>query len=196
MIIGVTGLIGSGKSTVTKTFASLGAAVIDADVIGKQVVENDPVVLYQLVLAFGDIILNPDGKLNRRQLGLLAFSSVAKTTLLNSIVHPALLRKLDKDILAARRKTCHTVVDAALLINWRYQERVDVTILVSATVKNRLDRLASIGLSRAEFLQRSKSQLPLNQLRKMSDIVVSNNHSIDILRKKSAKLYHELTEKG
>ncbi|MCK5126728.1 MAG: dephospho-CoA kinase [candidate division Zixibacteria bacterium] len=196
MIIGVTGLIGSGKSFVTDIFESLGAVRIDADLIGKEVVDTDPVVFYRLVLEFGKTILNSNYSLNRKELGKLAFSSKKNTELLNSIVHPALLERLDNRINLVRSTNSHAVVDAALLIHWKYYKNVDKTIVVTASKKVRTERLLTRGLTIEEVLQRSKSQLSLSELKRYSDIELSNNHSKENLRKKAIKLYRELTEKG
>lgn len=196
MIIGVVGLIGCGKSTVTDVFASLGAEVIDADVIGREVVDSDPVVLYRLVLAFGDTILNRDNTLNRRELGHLAFANADATQTLNKIVHPELLRRLDAKIASARGRKIHAVVDAALLIYWEYHTKVDTTILVTATADRRRQRMAGRGLSADEFRARTKSQLSESYLKKNADIILANNNTLDSLRRRAEKLYRELTEKG
>lgn len=196
MIFGVTGLIGSGKSTVARVFARMGATLIDCDRIGKEVVESDPAVLYRLVLEFGSTILTADKKLDRRRLGQLAFSSPEKTARLNAIVHPALLAELDNRIQRARRRHTHAVVDAALLVYWKYYSRMDATILVSSYARLRTARLRRAGLSREEIGQRTKSQLSLAELHRHSDRVITNNKDLLSLQRKARKLYHELTERG
>jgi len=194
MIIGVTGLIGSGKSEVVDVFHQLGAKLIDCDGIGREVVENDQKILYRLALEFGESILTPAKKLDRRQLGRLAFSDPERTKTLNAIVHPALLAELDRRLAAAREQGHNAVVDAALLIYWNYQSKMDFTVLVSSHTTIRIRRLLDRGLSREEIRQRMKSQLPLSYLRERSDIVVTNNQSLDILRKKAKILYLKLAE--
>lgn len=196
MIFGVVGLIGSGKTAVSEVFARLGAEVIDADKIGREVVESDHTVLYQLVLEFGETILKKDKSLDRKKLGRLAFANPSSTKKLNDIVHPELLRRLDKAVQAARQSGCHAVVDAALLIYWNYQKKVDTTILVTAKSATRQRRLAARGLSVAEFHERTKSQLSESYLKKHSDIILTNDGTIDSLILRAEKLYHELTEKG
>ncbi len=196
MIIGITGQIGCGKSSVTGVFQSLGAEVIDADLIGKEVVETDSVVLFRLIMTFGKSILNSDNTLNRRQLGKLAFVDKESTEKLNRIVHPELLRRLDVIVASARRKHVHAIIDAALLIYWNYHKKVDKTILVTSTISSRKARIKAIGLSEFELVQRSKSQLSEAYLKKQSSIVLTNNGSLESLHKKARKLYAELTEKG
>jgi dephospho-CoA kinase len=195
MIIGVTGLIGSGKSEVAAVFCKQGAKLIDCDRIGREVVEKDRDLQYRLVLEFGDSILTTGKKLDRRQLGRLAFSNVEKTEALNSIVHPALLAELDRRMAKARQENYHAVVDAALLIYWEYQKKVDFTILVSSHTRNRIRRLLDGGLSRVEIERRTSAQLPLSYLRTRSDFVLTNNEDLISLRKKAKILYLELTKR-
>jgi dephospho-CoA kinase len=195
MILGVTGLIGSGKSEVAGVFGRLGARIIDCDRIGREVVENDQEILYRLSLEFGSNILDKKKRLNRRQLGHLAFESPDKTAFLNSIVHPALLAELDRRLEHARKNHYHAVVDAALLIFWKYHQKMDFTILVSSFTRNRIRRLIAAGLTTREIDQRTKSQLPLSHLRKHSDFVLTNNNDRGELRKKAKILYLELSRR-
>lgn len=196
MIIGVTGLIGSGKSAVTAIFKSLGAEVADADLLGKEVVDNDPGVLYRLALEFGDSILTRHKTLNRRELGRLAFASKEATARLNDIVHPALLKKLDDIIAQARKNNRILIIDAALLIYWNYHKRIDVTILVSSTADCRRRRMMAKGLTESEFRSRTASQLSEGVLRQAADLVLTNNGTLENLQKQAEKLYRDLTEMG
>ncbi|MEZ5359216.1 MAG: dephospho-CoA kinase [Candidatus Zixiibacteriota bacterium] len=196
MIFGIVGLIGSGKTAVTEVFARLGAEIIDADKIGREVVESDPSVLYQLVMAFGETILKKDRSLDRRKLGQLAFANPEATNKLNEIVHPELLRRLDEKVNAARVAGRHAVVDAALLIFWNYQGKMDTTIVVTARAANRRKRLLGRGLSAGEVAARTKSQLSEAYLKKHADIILSNDGSLKSLISRAEKLYCELTEKG
>jgi dephospho-CoA kinase len=192
MILGVTGLIGSGKSIVARTFEKEGAVLIDCDVIGRKVVEEDPALQYRLALEFGASILTGKKTIDRRELGRLAFSSTENTERLNAIVHPALLAELDRRIADVRRKKQHAVIDAALLIYWGYDKKVDLTILITATAKNRFARLRAEGLTEAEIKQRTKSQLPLSHMKKRSDIILTNNADRRSVRIRAGRLYHRL----
>jgi dephospho-CoA kinase len=194
MIIGVTGLIGSGKSEVATVFGKLGAKILDCDAIGKEVVDSDKNVLYKLVLEFGDSILTRQKRLDRRQLGRLAFSSIEKTELLNSIVHPPLLKRLDELVTDVRRKKYHAAIDAALLIYWNYHTKIDHTVLVSSTAAIRFERLQEKGSTLEEIRQRNRSQQTFSHLRKRSDSVITNNKDLSSLHKKAEKLYRQLTE--
>jgi dephospho-CoA kinase len=194
MILGVTGLIGSGKSTVARAFRDEGALLIDCDRIGREVVESDSTIQYQLVLAFGGSILTRRKTIDRRRLGRLAFSSAENTEKLNSIVHPALLAELDRRVRDARARGETAVIDAALLIYWNYHTKVDYTILVTAYTRNRMNRLRATGLTDDEIRQRTRSQLPLSHLRERSDFVLANNTNPEKLRTRAIMLYRRLAD--
>jgi len=193
VIIGLTGLIGSGKTEVARIFEGEGAHIIDADRIGREVVETDSVVFYRLIHEFGPTILHNEKELDRRKLGELAFSSIEKTDLLNSIVHPSLLTRLDALIAEARIKKVHTVVDAALLVYWGYHDKMDTTVLVSATAEIRTARLIAKGLTLAEIDRRTQSQLSEEILIRESNHILYNNGSHQDLADKAVNLYRKIT---
>lgn len=194
MILGVTGLIGSGKSIVAQAIEEQGAELIDCDLIGREVVEADAMLQYRLVLEFGAAILTSKKTINRRALGRLAFSSPENTDKLNALVHPALLAELDRRMTEVRRKKHNAVVDAALLVYWGYQKKVEATILVTATAKNRFARLRAAGLNDQEIMQRTKSQLSLSHLKEHADYVLTNNADRRSVQAKAVKLYRRLIE--
>lgn len=194
-IIGVTGGIGSGKTEVAKIFKKLGAKVISADQIGKEVVEKNPQVLKKLVKTFGQEILTKDKKLKRRKLGELAFSSVEKKDKLNKIVHPYLLSALRKKIEAFRKKGKGMMgVDAALIVEWGLQEELDYLVLVESTLKNRLKRLMEYqGYSQKEALKRVKMQLKDKIRRRHADCIIRNDKDLRELRKKVLFVWEKLS---
>jgi dephospho-CoA kinase len=194
VIIGLTGLIGSGKSEVAAIFARMGAIHIDADAIGRHVVDTDPVVFYRLLTVFGGSILNPNLTLNRKRLGRLAFSSPANAVKLNEIVHPPLLRRLDGEITQARRLGRHAVVDAALLVYWKYQSRMDYTVLVTSSARQRYKRMVERGFDRDEIRRRRRFQPSMTELRRHADYVIANNGDLAALREKARNLFLRLTE--
>ena len=196
MIIGLTGLFGSGKSEVAAVWEKLGAEAINADALGREVVKNDPMVFYRLILEFGPSIIGREGRLDRHRLGLLAFASRERTEVLNAIVHPPLLERLDRRIAQARRRKRPLVIDAALLVFWGYHRRVDGTVLVTATRENRYRRLKRRGFSEEEILRRSRSQLPEAALRRSADHILANNKDLLSLQKKAALLFRRLAERG
>jgi dephospho-CoA kinase len=192
MLIGITGQIGSGKSEVARIFEQLGAFVISADRIGKDVVEKDQKVLKKLVAAFGPEILTPTGKLRRRKLGEMALVSDKNKNKLNKIVHPYLLKELSRQSKEALRKYKMVVIDAALLVDWGWDKKVDKTILVHAGDKVKTARLIKKGYSLKEAKIRINAQLKYTLLRSHADIVIFNNKSLASLKKRVEKIFNKL----
>lgn len=194
--VGLTGQIACGKSSVARELQKLGAVVINADDIGREVVEQDTAVLRKLKSTFGSEITGSDGKLDRRKLGTKAFASDENTLKLNRIVHPALLARLRKQIARHRksRKTRLLVVDAALIFDWRLERELDVVVVVDSTRPNQLARLEMQGIGRREALQRIKRQIPKNRLRQLADAVIHNNGTPDQLVHKTWRLYARLVQ--
>ncbi len=195
MRIGITGQIGTGKSEVAAAFAGYGACVISADQIGKEVVESNRAILNKLARTFGRDILTNRGLLRRKLLGIRAFSSPENTRKLNGIVHPVLLKKLDLKVRQAERKYAIVVIDAALLIDWGWEKRVDLTILVNAGREIKLKRLQNKGYRRNEALKRLKSQRPYSELRRKSDLVILNNKDKKYLQYRVARILQKISLK-
>lgn len=193
MLIGITGQIGSGKTEVAKIFKKKGAYIISADKIGKDVVEKNKSVLKKLAAAFGQDILTPSGKLRRRKLGEMALVSEKNKKILNRIVHPHLLKELSRQVKSALKKNKIVVIDAALLIDWGWNKKVDLTILVHAGDKIKVARLMEKGYSNKEARIRLGSQLKYGTMRSRADIVIFNNKSLDNLKKRTEKIFNKLT---
>ena len=156
MLIGLTGLIGAGKSEVARIFKKNGAFVISADKIGKDVVDNNKTILKKLIQIFGQDIISKSGHLNRKKLGQLAFSSECCKEKLNSIVHPALLKELSAQVKEAKKMFDIVVIDAALLIQWGWDKKVDKTILVDTILRKRIQRLKAKGYTGDEVILEKK----------------------------------------
>lgn len=194
--VGLTGQIACGKSTVARELEKLGAVVINADDLGREVVETNPIVLKRLVSAFGAENVFTNRKLNRKKLAAIAFASDENTAKLNAIVHPELLKLLRKEIARhsrVRRKRL-LVVDAALLFDWKLDRELDVVIVVDSTLKNQLARLHRKGRDRRDALLRIKRQAPKSRLRKLADAVIHNNGTYDQLVQKTWRLYARLVQ--
>ncbi len=189
MLIGITGRIGSGKSEAARILKGLGAFIISADKVGRDVVETNPALLKKLVKFFGWQIITSRGKLKRRHLGRLAFSSPENRVKLNKLVHPYLLKELQKQTREAVKRHDVVIIDAALLIDWGWQERVDLTLLIHCGKQTQLSRLIQKGLTREEAAQRLKSQLSYRELRRFSDIVIFNNRDRDYLQNRLYKYW-------
>ena len=199
LVVGVTGGIGAGKSTVSRMFALWGALVIDADQIAREVVEKDPRILQDLAGAFGSGILQADGSLNRRELGRLAFRDRRSGERLNEILHPPILARL-KSLLAALRQSDYrgiVVVDAALLVECRVLGLVDKLVVVEAPEHLRRQRLMErTGLCAGEIRDRMAAQLPSTDKSKLADQLIVNDGPLSLLRERAAQIWKSFKEHG
>lgn len=192
MLLGLTGQIGAGKSTAARILAQFGAVIVDADMIGRQVVEQSPTLLKKLVKQFGRGILFPSGNLNRKALARVAFASPKSTRALNAIVHPYLLRELRRQVRLHLTRRKVVVIDAALLLDWRLDREVDQAIVITAPLAVRIKRMSGRGLSREDVVARQTSQPTLKAFRSRADYVVSNSGTVAELRHKLKKLWQTL----
>jgi dephospho-CoA kinase len=192
LTIGVTGGIGSGKSTVTQFLGELGAPIIDADKVGHAIYAPDGPAYHEVVAAFGRGILAADGTVDRRKLGPVVFADAAALKRLNSIVHPkmfARLREMVED-LRSRGERNPIVVEAAILIEANWQPLFDQIWLVMAAKERVIQRIErDRGLKPAQTEARIRSQLPDEERRKHATLVISNDGTIDQLREKVAGLW-------
>ena len=183
MIIGLTGQIGAGKSTVAKFLGDLGSSIVDADQIGRRVLDTDKAVKRQLVKAFGQGVVTRSGKIDRRAVASAAFASASARRRLNRIVHPPLLKELHRQVRRQNKSGKIVVIDAALLLEWKLDRKVDFVIVVGASARLRLSRMVSRGFSKADIRRRMKLQLPWAAYRKRVDIVITNAGSKTELRR-------------
>lgn len=176
--IGLTGGLGSGKSTVAAILAELGACIVDCDAIAREVVEPGEATLAQVVDAFGPGILRPDGRLNRRRLGALIFADEAARRRLEAILHPAIYARSAERIagLLEQGRCAAVVWDVPLLFETGAESVVDEVWVVTAPETVRLARLRQRDpdLSPEELAQRMRSQLPLEVKVARADVVIDN----------------------
>ncbi|WP_182201057.1 dephospho-CoA kinase [Paraliobacillus salinarum] len=182
-IIGLTGGIATGKSTVSNLFKASRIPVIDADQIAKQVVEPGEEAYHQIINTFGSSVIQEDGQLNRRKLGNIVFSNEKKRQLLNNIVHPqvknVMLNKRDRLI-----KENHPliVLDIPLLFESQLEDLVDMIVVVYSRPETQLARLMKRNkLTKEEATDRIQSQISITQKAEKADVILDNNGSIDEL---------------
>ncbi|MDX9856874.1 MAG: dephospho-CoA kinase [candidate division Zixibacteria bacterium] len=188
MVIGLTGQIGSGKSTAARILASFGARVIDADLIGREVVEQSAELRRRLARVFGKDVVDSRGRLIRKKLAVRAFATGASRDKLNMIVHPHLLRRLRSRI-REEQKRGPVVIDAALLLYWGMDREVDVTLVIHAGLETRLKRLQARGIQPGDAKARQRAQLPYAEFRTRADRVILNNGTPSDLRRKLRRFW-------
>ena len=196
MKVGLTGGIASGKSTVARVFAELGAHVIDADAVARDIVPPGSPALEQIARAFGRQVLRPDGALDRAALAALVFADDEKRLALEGILHPPILEEIDRRIAALERSDPGRliVVEAALILELGLQEGYDALVVVWAEPQQQEGRLMRRdGLSPEEAHRRIAAQMPLAQKRLRADFVVDNSRDEAFCRADAARVYRELT---
>ncbi|MCP9455856.1 MAG: dephospho-CoA kinase [Nitrospira sp.] len=175
VLVGLTGGVATGKSTVASMFKRCGAVIIDADALARSVVERGKPAWREIVKQFGRAVLNPDQTINRWTLGTIVFRDPAKRKQLEHIVHPRVAREQQRLIREACKRDPHAVVvyDVPLLFEAGIEKLVDYIVVVSSDRNTQIARLRTRdGLSRAEALRRIKSQLPLAKKRRLADFVL------------------------
>lgn len=191
-VVGLTGGIGSGKSTVSGYLISKNIEVIDADKIAREIVGPGSKVLEQLAKIFGQDILLPDGSLDRKKLGSIVFRDNQKREILNKITHHEIIGKIKSRIKEAHSKI--VVVDAPLLIETGLNQYVDEVWVVDVDDKIRIDRLINRDrLSESEIQERINSQLPREERLKYAKVILDNSGSLDYLLQQIDKQIERLT---
>lgn len=189
MIIGITGPTGSGKSTVSEQFKSLGFTVISADDISRNVQSKGSECLNKLVEHFGKKILNSDGSLNRKVLAQIVFADNESRLVLNQITHPYIIKEIlyQKDKFISRGKN-NIVIDAALLFESRLNEICDITLAVLASLENRLSRIIMRDKISTELaINRIKSQNTEEYYKNKADYIIYSDCNL-------VKLSHEINK--
>jgi dephospho-CoA kinase len=196
LVVGVTGGIGSGKSTVSRMMADLGARVLDADMIARKVLEDDPGLLARLTRTYGEDILTPDGSLDRRELGRRAFRDRSAREQLDRLMHPPILARTRQHLDRMRKQGYEGIVvlDAALLVECRALDLVDLLVVVTAPERLRHRRLRKDrGLSEEEIRARAAAQLPIEEKISRADEVIVNDGSREALGRKVERLWRRLS---
>ncbi|MCK4368605.1 MAG: dephospho-CoA kinase [Dehalococcoidales bacterium] len=196
-VIGLTGGIGSGKSTVSGFLKELGAVIIDADRVGHEVLKPDSGAWREVVAAFGKEILTPDGDIDRRKLGEIVFANNEALARLNQIMHPRIYALVKALIEEYRQQGVGVVVlEAPVLLEAGRPSLLDevdevwVTVAPESTVLKRLKK--KLGLSEPESLARIRSQLPPEEKIKHADVVIDTDCSLDELKSRVKKLWRNL----
>jgi dephospho-CoA kinase len=192
LLVGLTGGIASGKSTVSAMLAERGAEVVDADHIARQVVMPGMPAWCKIREHFGPGVLHPDGHIDRQALADLVFADNSKLALLNEITHPAIFARIADRLEAHHGQDVIVVLDAALLIEAGLAEGVDVVVVVSSPREIQVERLAARGVGERDASNRIAAQLEPEQRLARADIVVDNSGSLEDLGRRVDEVWAEL----
>ena len=187
MIVGLTGGIGTGKSTVSRKLRERGYPVIDLDVISREVIEY-PEVIDELVRNFGNEILenqnNISGKksISRNKLRQTVFKEEKKVSVLNSIMHPPIVKEMRRQIEELRKSYKTVFVEVQLLFEAKLEKEFDIIVLVYADKKTQLERvLKRDGRSEGEVQQIINAQMDMTEKRRLSNYIIENNGNSEML---------------
>lgn len=196
-LVGLTGGIASGKSTVSNLLRLSGYPIIDADEIVRQLQTVHSKGLDRLTGVFGNQILNPDQSLNRRALGEIVFSDPAKLAQLNSIMQPLVREEIWRQIKIYQSQGLpYVILDIPLLFETHYAEDCDIVIVVSVSPKIQLQRLIHRDhYPEDQAKERITAQMPLTEKVQLADVVINNDGTEEELKRQVAKLVEQMHNK-
>ena len=199
LIIGLTGGIVSGKTTVAKMFKDLGAKIIDADKLGHSVIRPHKTAWIKIIKLFGEEVLKEDLNIDRKKLGKIVFNDQRLLRKLNEITHPEIIKVIKREIDLVKNSTYKDekkrilIIDAALIYETKIDRLMDKIIVVYIDEDEQIKRLIKRdNFSYDEALQRIKSQIPIKQKVEMADYVIDNNNSLDKTREQVKKIWQNL----
>ena len=190
--VGLTGGIGTGKSSVSSLFNDWGAYIFDADSVAKEILNHNNTAQAEIIAEFGTDILNKDNIIDRNKLARIAFQDENHQLRLNSIIHPYVFGKIDSSFDQVLEKGRHNIfcVDAALIYESGADTHMDYVIVVTSHLRLRTERVMERGsLTRDEFLRRLELQWPDEDKVHMADYVIHNNGTKEDLIFESKKIY-------
>jgi dephospho-CoA kinase len=192
LTIGLTGGIGSGKSTATKILADLGAPIMDADKVGHEIYQPGGPAYPDMIAAFGEGILAPDRTIDRKKLGPIVFADPGALKRLNAIMHPKMFTRM-REMVATMRAAGERkpiVIEAAILIEANWQPLFDEIWLVVASKERVIERVErDRGLKPEQTEARIKAQLTDDERRRHATVVIANDGTIDALGEKVAGIW-------
>ena len=200
IIVGITGGIACGKTTVSELLAEKGAIPINADEIGHQLLKADSPVIEELTEAFGEDILDVCGDVSRKKLGAIVFKDKTARERLNSLLHPLIIQRSRAQ--ARQRVTenpaCVVLLDAPLLIEAGAYDTVDLIVVVTASPETQLRRTLARSiaqgrpLTETEVQARIEAQMPVSEKVKYADVVIENEGTLDALQRQIDELWENL----
>lgn len=197
-VVGLTGGIGSGKSTFARMLAERGAFVIDADALGHAALEPGEPAWHSVVDQFGDDVLAAGSMgIDRKRLAAIVFADPEKLAALNAIVHPVIVRSIADTLESLRGTDSVVILDAALILEMGMADAMDTIVVVTAAPARRTERLVrDRKMTEAAIEARMASQARPDDLIAQADIVVTNDGSLDDLAEKADDVWAQLEERA
>ena len=193
--VGLTGGIGSGKSELSRFFTKWGAYVFDADKEAKIIIDTNESVQKEIIAEFDTNILNAENIIDRKKLARIAFQDEGHQLRLNSIMHPYVFQEIDKqfDNVSSANKHKIFVVDAALIYESGADTHMDFVIVITSLLRYRAERAMGRGnMTREDFMKRVDLQWTDEDKAHMADYIISNNNSLEDLKKDARKIFDKL----
>jgi dephospho-CoA kinase len=192
LFVGLTGGIGSGKSTAAAMFADLGAVIVDADAFARDAAASSSPQFPEIVALFGPEVVLPDGELDRAAVAAIVFADPAKLRALESVIHPVVEARIRQELVRYAGTDTIVVLDTPLLIPMGQYTKCDAVVVVAASPERQLVRLVQRGMAEPDARARMAAQPPLEELAGHADHVLDNEGSEDELRGQVARLWSEL----
>ncbi|MCX7011629.1 MAG: dephospho-CoA kinase [Candidatus Sumerlaeota bacterium] len=189
--LGLTGTLGSGKTSAARMMAEMGARVVDADQLAREALEPGRPAYEETVAAFGRGILAPDGRIDRKALGRIVFADPEKRRRLEAIVHPK-VRAEERRLAAEAGENDIVVFDVPLLFETGFDRECDRTCLVLIDEEKRIERLTKHGWKKEDIEARLRAQLPQAEKARRADFVIDNSGGLEAMRREAARILKEL----
>jgi len=192
LFIGLTGGIGSGKSTAARMLADLGAVVLDADVFAREAAASSSPQFPGIVAVFGPGVVRADGELDRAAVAAVAFSDPVKLQALEAIIHPVVDARVDQEVARHAGKDTIVVLDSPLLIPMGTYTRCDAVVVVACSPEREMARLAARGMTDADVRARMAAQPALEAIAPYADHVLDNEGTVEDLHGQVLRLWSDL----
>lgn len=196
LLVGLTGGIGSGKSTVARMLAARGAVVLDSDVLAREAVEPGTSGFDAVVARFGVGVLGSDGSLDREALASIVFADDVARADLEAIVHPVVRRAIAESVAAHAGTDDVVVVDSPLLIETGAHEGFPVVVVVTASIDARVARLVERGMSEEDVRDRMAAQMTMEEKVAHADVVLDNEDTVAGLEERVDRLWSDLRSRA